>query len=360
MQPQATACKHNIREARQDTKLLSNARLGGSVRRRMSLEANVTQPATPHHATHLKIATRGSALALWQAEHVAAELQRLHPGLTTELVRIKTTGDKILDVPLAKVGGKGLFTKEIEEALLDGRADLAVHSMKDVPTELPDGLDIRAVLERADVRDAVATITGGDLSTLPANARIGTSSLRRVCQIKARFPAMECVPIRGNVQTRLGKLGQGVDAVVLAAAGVTRLGIADRMHVFLPPEQMLPAVAQGAIGVETRKDDTRVNALVDTLNHQETAICVAAERAFLARLEGGCQVPIAAHARLEGNTLHMDGLVGEPDGSRIIRQSDTARREEAQTLGRRLAEAVLNDGAQEILARLYADGSTPS
>ncbi|MFQ5355900.1 MAG: hydroxymethylbilane synthase, partial [Mariprofundaceae bacterium] len=179
--------------------------------------------------THLRIATRGSALALWQAKHVAAELERLHEGLTTELVRIKTTGDKILDVPLAKMGGKGLFTKEIEDALLENRADLAVHSMKDVPAALPDGLMIRAILKREDPRDTAATITGSDLSSLPGNARIGTSSLRRICQIKARYPDFEFISIRGNVQTRLNKLGREVDAVILAAAGVMRLGIADKM-----------------------------------------------------------------------------------------------------------------------------------
>lgn len=317
----------------------------------------MTRPATPQDSLHLKIATRGSALALWQAEHVAAELERLHPGVTTELVRIKTTGDKILDVPLAKVGGKGLFTKEIEEALLDGRADLAVHSMKDVPTELPDGLGIRAILKRADVRDAVATVTGGGLETLPESARIGTSSLRRVCQLRARHPGFRFVSIRGNVQTRLNKLGSEVDAVVLAAAGVTRLGIADRMHVFLEPDAMLPAVAQGAIGVETRVGDDRVNTLVDALNHAGTAVCVAAERAFLARLEGGCQVPIAAHAVLVGDTLRMQGLVGETDGSRIIRKADSAPAAEAEALGRRLADAVLEAGGREILARLYAEGA---
>jgi len=317
----------------------------------------VTQSDTSQHAMHLKIATRGSALALWQARHVAAELERLHPGLSTELVRIKTTGDKILDVPLAKVGGKGLFTKEIEEALLDDRADLAVHSMKDVPTELPEGLGIRAILKRADVRDAVATITGGGLDSLPENARIGTSSLRRVCQIRARFPHFSFVPVRGNVQTRLNKLAEEVDAVVLAAAGVKRLGIADQMHAFLEPDDMLPAVAQGAIGVETRLDDARVNALVDALNHRETAVCVTAERAFLARLEGGCQVPIAAHAVLDGNMLRMDGLVGETDGSRIIRRHDSAPVAEADALGRRLADAVLDAGGREILARLYAEGA---
>ncbi len=304
---------------------------------------------------HLRIATRGSALALWQAEHVATELKHLHTGITTELVRIKTTGDKILDVPLAKVGGKGLFTKEIEEALLDGRADLAVHSMKDVPAKLPEKLMIRAILERADSRDAVATVTGGAFSTLPTHAKIGTSSLRRVCQIKAKYPSFKFIAIRGNVQTRLNKLGTEADAIVLAAAGVKRLGIDGQMHLFLDTNEMLPAVAQGAIGIETRTDDARVNTLVDALNHPDTATCVLAERAFLARLEGGCQVPIAGHATLEGDTLHLEGLVGEVDGSKLIRRQASAPRSDAEMIGIKLADAVLDAGGREILARLYAE-----
>lgn len=304
--------------------------------------------------SHLRIATRGSALALWQARHVAAALERIDPGLSTELVRIKTTGDKILDVPLAKVGGKGLFTKEIEEALLEGRADLAVHSMKDVPAEMPAGLGIRAILQREDPRDAAATVTAGDLSSLPQNATIGTSSLRRICQLKARHPGFEFVAIRGNVQTRLNKLGNEVDAVILAAAGVKRLGIADRMHLFLEPGEMLPAVAQGAIGVETRKDDGEVNGFVDILNHRDTADCVTAERGFLARLEGGCQVPIAGLARLDGDGLRLEGLVGEVDGSILIRRRISGPRAEAEALGVALAEEVLAAGGKAILDRLYA------
>ncbi len=304
---------------------------------------------------HLKIATRGSALALWQARHVAAKLERLHKGVTTELLRIKTTGDKILDVPLAKVGGKGLFTKEIEEALLDSRADLAVHSMKDVPAELPEKLAIHAILERADPRDAVATVTGGPLSTLPKNATIGTSSLRRVCQLKARHPEFKFVSIRGNVQTRLNKLGKEADAVVLAAAGVKRLGIDDQMHVFFETSEMLPAVAQGAIGIETRAGDEQVNSLVAALNHQDTADCVMIERAFLARLEGGCQVPIAGYATLDGDVLRMEGLVGEVDGSQLIRRQTSGPRSQAVPLGSALADEVLDAGGREILTRLYAE-----
>ncbi|MDX8411315.1 MAG: hydroxymethylbilane synthase [Mariprofundaceae bacterium] len=303
--------------------------------------------------THLRIATRGSPLALWQADHVAAELRRHHPELSTELVRIKTTGDKILDVPLAKIGGKGLFTKEIEEAMLDDRADLAVHSMKDVPTELPEGLDIRVILEREDPRDAYATITGGDFSTLPQDARIGTSSLRRVSQLKARFPGFTFVALRGNVQTRLGKLGTEVEAVILAAAGVKRLMISGEMHGYFSTEEMLPAVAQGAIGIETRIGDDATNAYVDVLNHPASADQVAAERGFLARLEGGCQVPIGAYAVLDGNQLHLEGLVAEVDGSRIIRRSITGSRSEAVSLGTQLAEEVLDAGGKRILDALY-------
>ncbi len=303
---------------------------------------------------HLKIATRGSALALWQARHVAAELERLHDDVTTELVHIKTMGDKILNVPLANVGGKGLFTKEIEEALLDGRADLAVHSMKDVPTEVPGQLEISAILDREDPRDAVATVTGGAFSTLPTHAKIGTSSLRRVSQIRAKFPHFEFIAIRGNVQTRLNKLGKEVDAVVLAAAGVKRLRIVEQMHVFLDLNDMLPAVAQGAIGVETRVGDEQAKLRMGTLNHPDTAVCVGAERAFLARLEGGCQVPIAGHATLAGDTLRMAGLVGEVDGSRLICRQVSGPRTEAIILGTTLADEVLDAGGREILARLYA------
>ena len=303
---------------------------------------------------HIKIATRQSPLALWQADYVAAELKRLDPTVSTELVKIKTKGDKILDVPLAQVGGKGLFTKEIDEALLDGRADIAVHSMKDVPTELPAGTSIRANPERDDPRDAVATITGGPLDTLQAGARIGTSSLRRMAQLRDRFPSFEFVSIRGNIQTRLSKLGNEVDAVILAAAGVRRMGMVDKMHDFIGTETMLPAVAQGTLGIQTRDDDIDLNALVDQMNHAETVVRTRAERALLARLEGGCQVPIAAFATLDGDQVHLKGLVGEVDGSRIIRKEGSAPKAEATALGTRLADAILDEGGREILARLYA------
>jgi len=305
--------------------------------------------------THIRIATRRSPLALWQAEHVAAELKKLDPEVTTELIKIVTQGDKILDVPLAQVGGKGLFTKEIDEALLDGRADIAVHSMKDVPTVLPAGTSIRAHPQREDPRDAIATVTGGGLDSLPAGARIGTSSLRRIAQLKDRYPSFEFVPIRGNIQTRLGKLGGDVDAVILAAAGVRRMGMADQMHQFISTDIMLPAVAQGTLGIQTRDADSAINTLADRLNDPETVVRTKAERSFLARLEGGCQVPIAAYATLEGDSLHLKGLVGEVDGSVVIRREITGAPDDAEALGTGLADEVLDAGGREILARLYAD-----
>lgn len=302
---------------------------------------------------HIRIATRRSPLALWQAEYVARSLEDLHEGVTTELVKIVTRGDKILDVPLAQVGGKGLFTKEIDEALLDGRADIAVHSMKDVPTVLPEGTGIRAHPKREDPRDAVATITGGGLDTLPENARIGTSSLRRIAQLKARYPGFAFVSIRGNIQTRLSKLGGEIDAVILAAAGVRRMGLQDEMHEFVPVDVLLPAVAQGTLGIQTRDADDEINALVDQLNDPDTVDRTRAERAFLARLEGGCQVPIAAYATLDGDRLVLEGLVGEVDGSEIIHRQIAGSRSQAESLGRSLADEVLDAGGREILARLY-------
>ena len=304
--------------------------------------------------THIRIATRRSPLALWQAEYISAELKRLDPTVTTELVKIITKGDKILDVPLAQVGGKGLFTKEIDEALLDGRADIAVHSMKDVPTVLPEGTSIRAHPKREDPRDAIATITGGGLDSLPEGATIGTSSLRRIAQIQARFPHFKFVSIRGNIQTRLSKLGVEVDAVILAAAGVLRMGMADQMHDFIDTDVLLPAVAQGTLGVQTRDADDAINALVDQLNDVDTVDRTRAERAFLARLEGGCQVPIAAFAVLDGDTLHLKGLVGAVDGSVLIVRQNTGNRADAEAMGVALADEVLDAGGRPILEALYA------
>ncbi|MDX8404050.1 MAG: hydroxymethylbilane synthase [Mariprofundaceae bacterium] len=306
--------------------------------------------------THIRIATRRSPLALWQAEYVSAELKRLDPNVTTELVKIVTKGDKILDVPLAQVGGKGLFTKEIDEALLDGRADIAVHSMKDVPTQLPEGTSIRAHPKREDPRDAIATVTGGDIDTLPDGAKIGTSSLRRIAQLKGKYPSFEFISIRGNIQTRLSKLGVEVDAVILAAAGVCRMGMADKMHQFISTDIMLPAVAQGTLGIQTRDDDDKINALVGRLNDKDTVDRTHAERAFLARLEGGCQVPIAAYATLDGDSLHLKGLVGDVDGSVVIQREITGLRNDAKELGIKLADEILDAGARPILAALYAQG----
>lgn len=305
--------------------------------------------------THIRIATRRSPLALWQAEFVSAELQRLDPSVTTELVKIVTKGDKILDVPLAQIGGKGLFTKEIDEALLDGRADIAVHSMKDVPTELPEGTSIRAHPKREDPRDAIATISKGGLDTLPDGATIGTSSLRRVAQISAKYPTFKFTSIRGNIQTRLSKLGVEVDAVILAAAGIKRMGMQDQMHDFIATEEVLPAVAQGTLGIQTRDGDDGINALVDQLNDEETVVRTKAERAFLATLEGGCQVPIAAYATLDGDTLHLKGLVGSVDGAVVIVRETTGVRADAVALGTALANEILDAGARPILEALYAE-----
>ncbi len=303
---------------------------------------------------HIRIATRRSPLALWQAEHVSTLLQTLDASVTTELVKITTKGDKILDVPLAKVGGKGLFTKEIDAALADGRADIAVHSMKDVPTTLPQGMSLVAIPEREDPHDMVATRDGVGLAALPAGAKVGSSSLRRICQIKQHFPQLACVSIRGSVQTRLDKLGNEVDAVILAAAGVKRLGLEDRMDGIIPMTQMLPAVAQGTLGIQSCDDRSALNALISRLNHADTVVRTRAERAFLARLEGGCQVPIAAFAELDGEQLQLRGLVGEEDGSRLISRVITGKRNQAQQLGEQLADTILNAGGREILERVYA------
>ncbi len=304
----------------------------------------------------LRIATRKSPLALWQAEHVAAALRAAHPGLQVELVGMSTQGDKILDTPLAKIGGKGLFVKELEQGMLEGSADIAVHSMKDVPVELPEGLHLPVIMAREDPRDAFVSNHHATLEELPEGARVGTSSLRRQCQLLELRPDLELLPLRGNVNTRLRKLDEGeYDAVILASAGLIRLGFADRIRTFLEPEQSLPAIGQGAIGIECRETDERVNELIAPLHHPPTATCVLAERAMNQRLEGGCQVPIAGHALLDGDRLWLRGLVGSLDGKVIIRgevRGDTA---EAESLGVALAERLLADGADEILRELYEE-----
>jgi len=302
----------------------------------------------------LRIGTRGSQLAMWQANWVKEQLIRKHPDLDVEIRTIKTTGDKILDVPLAKVGGKGLFVKEIEEALLDGSVDLAVHSMKDVPTELPEGLAIVALSEREDPRDAVLGRGSTPILQLPRGARIGTSSLRRQAQLFAARPDFAIEPLRGNINTRLRKLKEGMyDAIILAHAGVKRLGWEKEVTEIIDPDVMLPAIGQGALGIEARLNDEDTLGRIVFLNHEVTSSCVAAERAFLHRLEGGCQVPIAAHAVREGDKIRLTGLVGSVDGTRIIRDSDQGPASEAVRLGDALAVRILEAGGREILEGVY-------
>ena len=303
--------------------------------------------------TTIKIATRGSALALIQANWVKDRLIKQFPDLTIGLEIIKTKGDKILDVPLADVGGKGLFVKEIEEAILDGRAQLAVHSIKDVPVEFPDGLGIVAVAERDDFRDVLVSRDGLKLDELPSGARIGTSSLRRRAQLLNRRPDLKIESIRGNVETRLSKIvTENLDGVILAAAGLNRLGLADKITQHLEPDIMLPAIGQGALGLETRLDDKTLRDMISFLDHGETAVCVKAERAFLERLEGGCQVPIAALGVLKKDRLELTGLVADPDGRKCLRERLEAGPEEAEELGKSLAEKLLGRGADEILSSI--------
>jgi len=302
----------------------------------------------------LRIATRKSQLALWQAHYVRDLLVQLNPDLEVELVKMTTQGDKILDTPLAKVGGKGLFVKELETGLLGGDADLAVHSMKDVPVALPDGLHLAAICPREDPRDAFVSNQYERFEDLPAGARLGTSSLRRQSQLAARRPDLEIISLRGNVNTRLQKLDDGnYDAIILAAAGLIRLDMAARITEFLSPELSLPAIGQGAVGIECRTDDEWVNGLLAPLNDRDTAIRVQAERAFNHRLQGGCQVPIAGYAELEHGVILLRGLVGKVDGSEIIRGEIAGPPEDAEYLGRVLAEDLLSRGADRILEQLY-------
>jgi len=298
------------------------------------------------------IATRGSQLALWQANHVKARLEAVRPGLAVELSIIKTSGDAILDVPLAKVGGKGLFVKEIEQALVARTADLAVHSMKDVPAELAPGLALAAVSAREVPWDALCARAPVTLDTLPRGARIGTSSMRRQCQLLARRPDLQIAMLRGNVPTRIKKLDAGeFDAVVLAAAGLVRLGMADRITQQLPMDLSIPAVAQGVLAIEIRDGDTRVQELVRAALHDEgTAVHVAAERAFLAKMGGSCQTPLAAHAVSDGAGLRLVAMCGMPDGTRVLRTERTGARSDAAALGIAAAEDLLARGAAEILA----------
>ncbi len=299
------------------------------------------------------IGTRGSALALWQADHVSALLKTAHPGLQVERTVIVTTGDRTTQGPLWQAGGKGVWVKEIEQALLAGTIDLAVHSLKDVPVELACGLMVAAIPERADNRDALVSRDGSSLANLPAGARVGTTSLRRVCQVKALRPDLRLETLRGNLDTRLRRVADGVvDAAVLACAGLDRLGLQDRIAERLSIEDMLPAIGQGALAIEIRATDQRVRALVRALASSEAEITVAAERALLRRLGAGCRTPVAGCARMQQGQLQVMGLVGRPDASVILRESVTGPVSQAEALGTALAEALLARGADGILAEL--------
>ena len=304
----------------------------------------------------VRIATRKSALALWQAEFVKAQLEHFHDDVRVELVPMSTQGDIILDTPLAKIGGKGLFVKELEQAMLDGRADIAVHSMKDVPVEFPDDLELHVICEREDPRDAFVSNNFANIDALPQGAIVGTSSLRRQCQIRAMRPDLEIRDLRGNVNTRLAKLDSGqYDAIILAAAGLIRLEMGERIRDFIEPEVSLPANGQGAVGIECRIDDEVTKALLAPLEHSETRIRVNAERAMNRHLEGGCQVPIGAYALVDGEQVHLRGLVGAIDGSEILRDEISGHVDDAEKLGIELAKKLLAQGADKILADVYRD-----
>ena len=307
-------------------------------------------------AKTIRIATRKSALALWQAEYVKAQLEHHHPGIVVELVPMSTKGDKILDTPLAKVGGKGLFVKELETAMLEGRADIAVHSMKDVPVDFPDGLELSTICVREDPRDAFVSNTYNSIDELPQGAVVGTSSLRRQCQIRELRPDLKIKDLRGNVNTRLAKLDNGeYDAIILAAAGLLRLEMPERIATYIEPEVSLPANGQGAVGIECRSDDEEVKALLNSLEHSETRCRVLAERAMNRKLEGGCQVPIGAYATIDGDELYLRGLVGAVDGSSILRAEARGDKSQYEQLGIELAEQLLNQGADKILAEVYGN-----
>lgn len=304
----------------------------------------------------IRIATRKSALALWQAEYVKARLEASHPGLVVSLVPMVSRGDKLLDAPLAKIGGKGLFVKELETALMENEADIAVHSMKDVPMEFPAGLGLYCICEREDPRDAFVSNRYDSLDALPPGSVVGTSSLRRQAQLLARRPDLKIQFLRGNVNTRLAKLDAGeYDAIILAAAGLIRLGFGERIRSSIGVEESLPAGGQGAVGIECRTDDSELHQLLACLNHPPTAIRVTAERALNRHLNGGCQVPIACYAVLEGEQLWLRGLVGQPDGTQLLRAEGRAPAEQAEALGVQVAEALLAQGAAQILKAVYGE-----
>jgi hydroxymethylbilane synthase len=302
----------------------------------------------------LVIGTRGSKLALWQSEYIKGLVEEI-TGLPVELKIIKTTGDKILDVPLAKVGGKGLFTKELEVELMAGTVDLCVHSMKDVPTELPEGLYIAAMPERVDPRDALVSGAGYTLETLPEGAKVGTSSLRRIAQVRSLRPDVEIVDVRGNLDTRMRKAEEGeLDVVILASAGITRMGWADRISSYIPNDQMVSAVGQGAIGIEIRENDDFMRDVCAKICHADTFTCVSAERVVMRTLEGGCQVPIGAYARLDGGTMIMDAIVGSVDGDTILRAHKEGPADQGVALGDAMVAELRAMGADEILSAIRA------
>jgi hydroxymethylbilane synthase len=307
----------------------------------------------------IRIATRGSALALWQANWVRDRLMADDPHLAVELLVLKTRGDKILDRALSEVGGKGLFVKEIEEALLDGRAEVAVHSMKDLPAEIPVGLVLGAIPVREDARDALLVaprLAARDVASLPEGARVGTSSLRRVCQLKARRPDLEIVPLRGNVDSRVRKVDAGeLDAIVLACAGLERLGHRARITAALSTDESLPAIGQGALAIECRDDDPKTLARLRRLDDRQTERAVTAERAFLKRLQGDCKTPLAAYATVDGARLSIAGLVGAPDGSLLLRHALEGTADDADAVGLALAEELLRQGAARLLAFTTAE-----
>ena len=303
----------------------------------------------------LRIATRKSPLAIWQAEYVADALRLHHPGMQVELVRMSTRGDRILDAPLAKIGGKGLFLKELEEGLLDGRADIAVHSMKDIPAAVTPALHVPVIPVRGDPRDAFVSNGYASIDELPRGARLGTASLRRQCQVRARRPDLQVETLRGSVNTRLRKLDEGqFDAIILAAAGLQRLGMEERITRLMPPEESLPAVGQGALGIQCRLGDARVETLIRPLDDADSHVRVAAERAMNRKLEGSCQVPIGAFAELTADGVLLRGLVGSPDGREVVRGEIRGVRKDADALGEQLGEDLLNRGGREILADLLA------
>lgn len=305
----------------------------------------------------LRIVTRESPLALWQAQFVRACLQETHPGLSVGIRTVKTLADRFLHKSLSEMGGKGVFVKELEQALLNDEADLAVHSMKDVTVDMPAGLTIAAIMEREDPRDVFISNRYPSLREMPEDARVGTSSLRRQCQLKAAYPELSLRDIRGNVGSRLQKLDNGsYDSLILAAAGMKRLGMERRIRTFLDVAEILPAIGQGALGIETRSDDAQAERFVRPLNHAPTWLCVHAERALSRKLYGGCHLPLAGYAHISGETLFMSALVGNPDGSRIVKDTISGNAVHAEKLGNELAEGLLLQGADEILAGVMGDG----